>query len=140
MIAQLRSNESREILSQQRLGRLGCCLENEPYVVPVNYLFENDCIYIHSLPGRKISLLRSNPRACLQVDDIEDDFNWRSVIATGWYEEVTDAQERERKLAALFRHLPHLTPVESKMKSGAEQAILFRIRIERISGVCERWQ
>ena len=46
----------------------------------------------------------------------------------------------EHKLAALFRHLPHLTPVESKMKSGAEQAILFRIRIERITGVCERWQ
>jgi hypothetical protein len=140
MIAQLGSKESREILSQQRRGRLGCSLNNEPYVVPVNYLLEDDCIYIHSLAGHKINLLRANPRACLQVDDIVDDYNWRSVIATGWYEEVSNAEERERKLAALFRHLPHLTPVESKMKSGAEQAILFRIRIERITGVGERWQ
>jgi nitroimidazol reductase NimA-like FMN-containing flavoprotein (pyridoxamine 5'-phosphate oxidase superfamily) len=140
MISQLGERESRELLGLQRLGRLGCCLENEAYVVPVNYLLDDDCIYIHSLPGRKITLLRANPRACLQVDDIEDDYNWRSVVATGWYEEVSDAREREHKLAALFRHLPHLTPVESRMKSGAEQTILFRIRIERITGVCERWQ
>jgi uncharacterized protein len=140
MIAQLGTKESREILADQRLGRLGCCLDNETYVVPVNYLFEDDCIYIHSLPGRKIQMLRANPRACLQVDDIVDDYNWRSVLVTGWYEEVHDAAEREHKLAALFRHLPHLTPVESRMKSGSEQAILFRIRVERITGVCERWQ
>ena len=135
MITQLGLQESREVLSQQRLGRLGCCLDGEPYVVPVNYLFEDDYIYVHSLPGRKIKLLRANPRACLQVDHIEDTFNWRSVIVTGSYEEMTEAQERERRLAALLRHLPHLTPVESQMKPGPEQAILFRIRIEGITGV-----
>jgi uncharacterized protein len=139
MIVQLGPTESREILSRQRLGRLGCCLNNEAYVVPVNYLFEDECIYIHSLSGRKINFLRANPRACLQVDDIRDDYNWRSVIATGWYEEVTEAGEREYKLATLFRHLPHLTPVESKIRSGAEPVILFRIRIEHITGVGERW-
>lgn len=139
MLIQFGPDISREVLSKQRLGRLGCCLDNEPYVIPVNYLYEDDCIYIHSLPGRKINLLRANPRACLQVDQIEDDYNWRSVIVTGSYEEVTDPEERERKLAALFRHLPHLTPVESKAKSGAAQVILFRIRIEHITGVGERW-
>ena len=51
MIAQLGAKEAREVLSRQRLGRLGCCLDNEPYVVPVNYLFEDDCIYIHALPA-----------------------------------------------------------------------------------------
>lgn len=140
MITQLGAKESKELLRMQRLGRLGCCLGNLPYVVPVNYLFESDCIYVHSLLGHKIDLLRRNPHTCLQVDDIQDDYNWRSVLVTGWYEEVTDTNEREHRLAALFRRLPHLTPVESAMKPGESQPILFRIRIERITGVSEHWQ
>ncbi|MFN0084034.1 MAG: pyridoxamine 5'-phosphate oxidase family protein [Blastocatellia bacterium] len=140
MINELGPRESKELLREHRLGRLGCALDNEPYVVPVNYLLgEDDCIYIHSLPGQKIGLLRSNPWACLQVDEIEDDYNWQSVIAYGSYEEVTEEQERGQWLAALYRHLPHLSPVESRMKSGGEQPILFRIRIDRITGISERW-
>ena len=140
MITELGPKEAEELLREQRLGRLGCTVDNEPYVVPVNYLFgEDGCIYIHTLPGQKVNQLRSNPRACLQVDDIADDYNGRSVIAYGSYEEVTEEEEREQRLAALFRHLPHLSPVESRMKSGREQAILFRIRVDRITGISERW-
>ncbi len=140
MITELGQKEAKELLQAQRLGRLGCTLDNEPYVIPVNYMLgEDDCLYIHTLPGRKVNVLRSNPRACLQVDHIEDDYNWQSVIAYGAYEEVTDEAEREQMLAALFRHLPHLSPVESRMKTGREHAILFRIRIDRLTGIAERW-
>src|SRR5262245_1384454 len=43
-------------------------------VVPVNYLFDGEFIYIHSLPGRKIDVLRANPNACMQVDAVEDSY------------------------------------------------------------------
>ena len=139
MITQLNSRETHELLSKQRLGRLGCSLDGEPYVVPVNYLMVEESIYMHSLPGHKINVLRANPRVCLQVDDIKDEFNWRSVIATGAYEELTDPEERERMLNRLLQRQPNLTPVESAMRPGEDKLILFRIRVDRITGLAEHW-
>ena len=139
MITQLSSRETHELLNQQRFGRLGCSLDGEPYVVPVNYLMVEENIYIHSLAGHKINILRANPRACLQVDDIRDEFNWRSVIATGAYEELTDPEERERMLNRLLQRQPNLTPVESAMTPGDDKVILFCIRVDRITGLAEHW-
>jgi hypothetical protein len=83
----------------------------------VDYVFHNDSIYVHSLLGRKIKALRANPHACLQVDDIRDEYNWRSAIAFGRYEEVTDKGERNWALRRLNSRFPHLTPV--RVCSGA---------------------
>lgn len=135
----LREEEARRILREQHCGRLGCCLDGEPYVVPINYVFDDECVYVHSLPGRKIEFLRANPRACLQVDEAKDAYNWHSVIAYGHYEELSDEAERERTLASLFNHLPHLTPVESKMTKGLQQTIVFRLRVDKVTGVYEKW-
>jgi nitroimidazol reductase NimA-like FMN-containing flavoprotein (pyridoxamine 5'-phosphate oxidase superfamily) len=140
MITQLHPEESHAVLGHGKLGRLGCIADGEPYVIPVHYLFEGDSIYIHSLPGRKILALRAHPRACLQVDEIKDAFHWQSVIASGNYEEVTDPHERERIFCALFARLPHLTPVESAMTRsvGLAETIIFRLRIDTITGVSEK--
>src|SRR4051794_21655377 len=65
LINSLSQNETRALLSDMRTGRLGCVVDGGPYVVPVNYVFHEDSIYVHSLLGRKINALRANPRACL---------------------------------------------------------------------------
>jgi nitroimidazol reductase NimA-like FMN-containing flavoprotein (pyridoxamine 5'-phosphate oxidase superfamily) len=137
MISEIGYREARELLLKQNIGRLGCCHYDMPYVVPVNYFFEGEDIYIHSLPGRKIQTMRANPYVCLQVDEIEDTFNWLSVIAFGQFEEVYDTTERDRIMAAMFQRFPHLTPVESKAGDSMSEVIVFRIRIERITGVSE---
>jgi hypothetical protein len=61
------------------------------------------------------------------------------VIAYGNYEKIVDAEERERILANLFKHLLHLTPVESRMTKGTSQAIVFRLRVHKITVVYEKW-
>ena len=103
MISEIGYRESRELLRNQNIGRLGCCRGSMPYVIPVNYFFDGEDIYIHSMPGRKIQIMRANPHVCLHVDEIEDTFNWLSVIAFGLFEEVYDTTERDRILAAMFQ-------------------------------------
>lgn len=135
----LSEEEARALLGACRIGRLGCVDHGEPYVVPINYVFEDGAIYSHSLPGRKIDAMRAHPRACLQVDEIEDDFNWRSALAYGDFEEIRVPSDRRSVLEKLLARFPLLTPVESVMAqdAGAPDSIVFRIRIDRITGVAE---
>lgn len=139
MIKDLSQDKAREMLRKGRIARLACVSEGEPYVVPVSYVFDGESVLIHSLPGRKITAMRANPRVCLQIDEIEDGLNWTSVLACGNYEEINNAQERSRMMGALLTNFPQLTPVESVIANdaGTPALIVFRIRIDKITGLRE---
>ncbi len=138
-VGKLANTDALAILREGTLGRLGCIASGWPYVVPVNYFFDGKDIYIHTLPGKKLDALRANPRVCLQVDEIKDSYNWRSVIAYGTFEEVSSEETRENILTKLYRRFPHMTPVESRMVEGTKGTIVFRIEVEEVTGVAEEW-
>jgi nitroimidazol reductase NimA-like FMN-containing flavoprotein (pyridoxamine 5'-phosphate oxidase superfamily) len=139
MITRLSQEEALALLSASRVGRLGCVHEGGPYVVPINYVLDGESIYVHSLPGRKLDALRANPRACLQVDEVTDSYHWRSAIAFGAYDEVTDPTERDRAVRALQARFPNLTPVESvPVHDGQSSVVIFRIRVDEVTGVGEK--
>lgn len=135
----LSDEEARQLLQTARIARLGCIVNDEPYVVPINCYLEGDYLYSHSLAGLKITGLRENPRACVQVDEIEGDLSWRSAIAFGKYEEINRPSERADILNKLLRRFPMLTPVESAIAvdSSAPEVIVFRVKIDRLTGVSE---
>lgn len=139
MTRTLSEAEARNFIGEGKIGRLGCVDNGEPYVVPINYVFEDGSIYCHSLPGRKIDAMRTHSRVCLQVDDIESDLVWRSVIAYGNVEEISVPSDRRRILRKLFDRFPLLTPVESVMArdASAPDPIVFRILVDQITGVAE---
>jgi uncharacterized protein len=139
MLRQLSAEESLGLLRASRVARLGCLAEGWPYVVPVNYIFDGETFYVHSLPGLKVRALRADPRVCLQVDRIEGEFGWESVIAYGRYEEVESRPERERAMQLLLARFPRLTPVESLIAGDthAPPPVVFRVRVERVTGVRE---
>jgi len=139
MMKMLSHDEARKLFQVARIARLGCIVNGEPYVVPINCHLEDDCLYSHSLSGLKISGLRENPRACVQVDEVESDLHWRSALAFGKFEEITKPNQREDVLGKIFRKFPLLTPVESAIAAdgGGQEVIVFRIRIERLTGVSE---
>lgn len=139
MMKILNDSEVRTMFQSARVARLGCIVNGEPYIVPINVHFEDECLYSHSLPGLKIIGLRENPRACVQFDEIESDLRWRSAIAFGKFEEITRSSERADILTRLLRKFPLLTPVESAiaLDGASQEVIVFRIRIERFTGVSE---
>ena len=139
MITLMKREESLALLRSARLARLGCVADDEPYVVPVNYVFDGECAISHSLPGRKIKAMRAQPRVCLQVDELKDQYHWKSVIAYGMFEEITSPDERARALSVLLSLFPRLTPVESLIAedANAPAPIVYRVRIDKVSGLRE---
>ena len=139
MIRTMSEEEARALLRAGRLARLGCVADGYPYVVPVNYVFNGEFIFSHSLPGRKIDAMRACPRVCLQVDEVRDQMRWKSALAFGTFEELNDEGERERALNLLLSLFPQLTPVESliTIDAGSPRPVVYRVRVERVTGIRE---
>lgn len=139
MIKTLSHEKSIELIRRGRLARLACITNGEPYIVPVNYAFDDQSIIVHSLPGRKIDAMRAHPRVCFQVDEIDDDLTWKSVLAYGRYEELVRFEEQSRAINRLLSRFPKLTPVEATIAydAGTPRPIVFRVYIESLTGLSE---
>ena len=52
----LSEKEALALVSAGKVGRLGCVDNDEPYVVPINYVVEGRSIYSHSLLEERLTL------------------------------------------------------------------------------------
>lgn len=139
LIHELTKDECREVLRHVNLGRLACARDNQPYIVPIYFDFDGDHLYSFATLGQKIEWMRANPRVCVEVDDITDQYHWTTVVVFGRYEELpqTGGHEDSRKHAhALFQKRPEWwQPATGKTTSREHHIpIVYRIRIDRLSG------
>jgi hypothetical protein len=141
-IDELSDSECREILARASMARLGCSLNDQPYVVPVGIACEENDIYVFSTLGQKIRWMRSNPKVCVQIDEIRSPSDWSSVIANGEYQELPEPQfENERNHARRLmqqRHQWWLNPMAERRIRLRDQEIkplFFRIRISSVTGL-----
>lgn len=94
MTGRLSIEQIEELLRDNNFGRIGCRDSELVYIVPVNYVYDGKYIVCHSVPGMKIEMMRKNPKVCFQVDVVKDFNHWKSVIAWGEYQELTDERAR----------------------------------------------
>lgn len=133
--------DCRKFIAGVGLGRLGCAKDNQPYVLPIYFIFQNDRIYSFSTLGRKIEIMRANPLVCLEVDDIRGRDQWTSVVITGRFEELMDVpeyqEERETAKQKLEQRALWWQPafVAARMREiGEALPVFFTIHLDEISG------
>jgi len=142
MINEISNQDCRAVLTRSSIGRLGCALDNQPYVVPIYFAYEADYVYILSTFGQKIEWMRANPKVCIQVDEIANQSQWVSVIANGIFEELPEPQystERAHARSLLQkRHnwwLNALAERQTKLNDVLIEPLFFRIHTDSMSGL-----
>jgi len=142
VIRQMTEEECGAFLANASLGRLGCSLENQPYVVPIYFVYEPDFIYSLSTFGQKTEWMRSNPKVCLEVDEIANQSQWMSVIANGRYQELPEPQftaEREHArmlLGKRYRWWQNaLAERQLRLGDHSIAPLFFRILIDSMTGL-----
>jgi len=139
MIRQLSSIEIDELLRKQLVGRIGCYFENEIYIVPISYAYEDNAIYCHSFEGRKIEMMRKNPKICFQIDEMQDMANWKSVIVWGDFEELIAKNERSKALKILLhRPLPIVSSITTHLGETWPFTSPTEEELDRIPGIVFR--
>jgi nitroimidazol reductase NimA-like FMN-containing flavoprotein (pyridoxamine 5'-phosphate oxidase superfamily) len=141
-IISISQQECSDLLNRVSMGRLACSLDGQPYVVPVTFSYEPDCIYIFSTVGKKIDWMRQNPKVCLQVDEVGTNSNWTSVVVMGTYLELHKPQhaaqlEHARELLARNSQW-WLEPLAERREQTSDlsiEPVFFRIDIGSMSGL-----
>lgn len=153
MLGKLTKDQIESLLENNITGRIGCTDGTKVYVVPVSYVFNGEYVIAHSKEGMKINMMREHPQVCFQVDEIDDHANWRSIIAWGTYEEVTDPRERYYAMKFLVSRLMHrqvsetagLEELHQALEQGHDhqpqsspKPVVYRIRLNEKTGRYEK--
>ena len=108
----------RAIFDKGRVLHLGLAVDNEPYVVPMNYgyTYENGnlVLYLHSaLRGKKLDMIRSNPKVFFAIDCDIQPFEsvkpcqygmvYSSVMGKGLARIVDDVEEKKQAMTVLMK-------------------------------------
>ena len=106
------------ILDTAKILHLGLAVDNEPYVVPMNYGYtmENGkmVVYLHSaLLGKKLDMIRANPNVFFEMDcdltpfegekPCQYGLSYSSVMGRGRATIVEDVEEKMRGLTVLMK-------------------------------------
>lgn len=108
----------RGILDQAKVLHLGLCVDNEPYVVPMNYGYILDAgrltLYLHSaVRGKKLDMIRANPKVFFAIDCDRVPFEgekpcqyglaYASVMGRGTACIVDDVEEKKQAMSCLMK-------------------------------------
>ena len=132
------------IIHQSQICHLACCLEDQPYVIPISFGYDGNTIYFHTArAGKKNEIFLKNPQVCLGfesavnlITDPENACDWtfdfQSVIATG---EIKEIDEPDLKKSALNQIMLHYSGNDWKMpEREVSKTKLWRFDITNISG------
>ena len=145
--------EIAKILNDAQVGRLGLSMNEQPYVVPVNFAFDHERIYFHCAEtGMKLDFLRNNAHVCFEVDEHLGTVPgatpclfgtpFRSVIAFGVARILSDPEERARAARLITMKYAgkevadKITAemTETYRSSRGSQLVVVEIKVESITG------
>lgn len=138
MTTSLDKNDIENVLRSCEHAHLACCDGSEPYVVPISYVFHEGAIYGYTHAGKKIAIMRKNPRVCIHIGDYVER-RWRSVILIGTYEELS-GESRTEAVLLLSKHinnsnglLPFL-PDDVVPKNSTDLRVIYKINVTEMTG------
>ena len=106
------------ILDAGKVLHLGLAVDNEPYVVPMNYGYVLEdgklTLYLHSaLQGKKLDMMRTNPRVFFEIDCDLMPFEgkvacqyglvYSSVMGRGTARIIEDVEEKKQAMSLLMK-------------------------------------
>ena len=111
-------DQIKEILDTARVLHLGLAVDNEPYVVPMNYGYSIEdgklVLYLHSaLRGKKLDMIRANPNVFFSLECGLTPFEgqvacqygvaYSSVMGRGIARLVEDVEEKKQAMSIMMK-------------------------------------
>jgi nitroimidazol reductase NimA-like FMN-containing flavoprotein (pyridoxamine 5'-phosphate oxidase superfamily) len=140
---ELNRSDAIKLLIESEYGILSTTDKSgQPYGVPLNYVYKDNCIYLHSaFEGHKIENMQNNPKvsfcAIAKARVIPSRFSteYESVVVFGNASEVVGTERYGALLLLLEKYSPEfMEEGRSYIEKHVEAAKVIKISISHISG------
>ena len=137
-IENMTKEEMRKLLLANSFGHLGCARDNHPYVVPMNYGYDEENLFFFTTEGTKTEYISANHEVCFQVEAVRSPSDWQSVMVLGRAERLTLPDDLEHAMLVITDSNPSLTPAINRTEIGSwhrlSNVAVYRVRAEAIYG------
>lgn len=135
------------IIEKAIICRVAMCWQDKPYVIPMNFGYQDNYIYLHSAgEGRKLDILRNNEKVCIEFDvDVElvqsqkacnTEMKYKSVLTFGKAVILKDIAEKKEALDIIMHHYCNHDFLSAFHYSGEalEKVIIIKVKVEKMTG------
>ncbi|NEI72923.1 pyridoxamine 5'-phosphate oxidase family protein [Rhizobium lusitanum] len=141
-VQEMSYDECIALIKREWLARLACADGNVPYIVPVQYAVAGDKVYVFTLPGKKLKIMRRNPHVCLQIDQLKSKHSWKSVVVDARFIDLSAEEcreERDQAWSLLAQHTDWwepgaLKPTAKLAENPLSTHMFFSLEIVDVSG------
>src|SRR5689334_20239550 len=134
---ELRRDEIENIIARNNVGRIAFAFHDRVDIQPIHYVYERGWLYGRTSEGEKIATLHHNQWVAFEIDEIEDTFDWRSVVIHGsfWRIHPLGSPHAEEVWAKAAELVSRIVPgALSEKDPVAFRQILFRIAVSDVRG------
>jgi nitroimidazol reductase NimA-like FMN-containing flavoprotein (pyridoxamine 5'-phosphate oxidase superfamily) len=136
------------IIAKSKVCRLALSINDQPYIVPLCFGYEDNALYFHTArEGKKIDILKKNDRVCFEVDCDHElvtnetackwSMKYRSVVGFGKASLLDDPEAKRKALDSIMQHYrgrpsDYSTAIMEKM-------LVIKVEIESMTGKYSGW-
>jgi nitroimidazol reductase NimA-like FMN-containing flavoprotein (pyridoxamine 5'-phosphate oxidase superfamily) len=131
------------VIRRSTVCRLAMSEAGQPYVLPMSFGYKDGAVYFHCAPeGRKIDIIRKNPRVCIEFDvdcrlktgdsACQWGFYFQSAIAFGVAAFIEDAAEKRAALDIIMRH--YSSEAFTYPDSAIDKIVVIRVAVTELTG------
>ncbi|MGB8427521.1 MAG: pyridoxamine 5'-phosphate oxidase family protein [Desulfobacterales bacterium] len=135
--------EVESIIEESLVCRLAMAGEAGPYIVPLSFGFRDNTLYFHSAAeGRKIDMLRENPRVCFEFDGdtavrtgvkaCDFSMQYKSVIGFGTTVFIDSAAAKREALDIIMGH--YADGAFDYADARVDKIAVFKVEIDTMTG------
>jgi Predicted flavin-nucleotide-binding protein len=143
-------NLIRTILNETIVCRIGLCDNNVPYVVPMNFAYHDNALYLHSArAGKKLDIINANPQVCFEMEYKTEvspaptscgwSMKYYSIIGWGNASLVMDTGDKTNALNLLMEKYAGEKKT-SYNDTVLDKVAIFRIEITEMTGKFSGYQ
>ena len=131
------------VIRRSTVCRLGMTDGDQPYVIPMSFGYKDGAVYFHCAPeGRKIDILRKNPRVCVEFDvdcrlktgdsACKWGFYFQSAIAFGVAAIIEDSTQKRAALDIIMGQ--YSSEAFTYPESAVDKIVVIRVTVTELTG------
>jgi uncharacterized protein len=82
-IRDLSREETEDLIRRNNVGRIAFAFHDRVDIEPIHYVYEHGWLYGRTSEGQKLATLKHNQWVAFEIDEVQDVFEWRSVVIHG---------------------------------------------------------